>query len=124
MKFATPADLDANIENTLLFASIEGMEQSDLRVLAVLVTWFGVHAPWVNADPCPEDARVCQLLAQSTRQSGPDAPCLRAAAEASGCPAATASPAGRGAGRNQREVTAHVPGGGEGPVGPPCQLGR
>ena len=28
----------------------EAMERDDLRVLAVLVTWFGVHAPWVNAD--------------------------------------------------------------------------
>src|SRR5438445_7737916 len=26
------------------------MESLDLRVLAVLVTWFGVHAPSVNAD--------------------------------------------------------------------------
>jgi len=40
----------ANIEDTLLFASEAGMEQGDLRVLSVLVTWFGMHAPWVNAD--------------------------------------------------------------------------
>ena len=39
-----------NIEDTLLFASIEGMERGDLRVLAVLVTWFGVHLGRVNAD--------------------------------------------------------------------------
>jgi hypothetical protein len=39
-----------NIEDTLLFASIEGMEKHDLRVLAVLVTWFGIHSAWVNAD--------------------------------------------------------------------------
>jgi hypothetical protein len=41
---------DPNIEDTLLFASIEGMEHGDLRVLAVLVTWFGVHLGRVNAD--------------------------------------------------------------------------
>jgi hypothetical protein len=26
------------------------MEKYDLRVLAVLLTWFGIHAAWVNAD--------------------------------------------------------------------------
>ena len=41
---------DPNIEDTLLFASVEGMERDDLRVLAVLVTWFGVHSSRVNAD--------------------------------------------------------------------------
>ncbi len=50
MKFAAAASPDANIEDTLLFASIEAMENHDLRVLAILVTWFGVHAQWVNAD--------------------------------------------------------------------------
>lgn len=50
MGFAAPAAVDPNIEDTLLFASAEAMEKDDLRVLAVLVTWFGVHAPWVNAD--------------------------------------------------------------------------
>ncbi len=41
---------DPNIEDTLLFASHEGMERGDLRVLAVLATWFGVHSGRVNAD--------------------------------------------------------------------------
>lgn len=41
---------DPNIENTLLAASVEGMERDDLRVLAVLVTWLGVHHAWINAD--------------------------------------------------------------------------
>jgi len=50
MNFASRANPAANIEDTLLLASFEGMENDDLRVLAVLVTWFGVHAPWVNAD--------------------------------------------------------------------------
>ena len=50
MRFAAEPDWSVNIEDTLLFASEAGMEQDDLRVLSVLVTWFGVHAPWVNAD--------------------------------------------------------------------------
>lgn len=50
MNFATARATDPNIEDTLLFASIEAMENHDLRVLAVLVTWFSVHATWVNAD--------------------------------------------------------------------------
>jgi hypothetical protein len=41
---------EPNIEDTLLFASVEGLERDDLRVLAVLVTWFGIHAAHVNAD--------------------------------------------------------------------------
>jgi hypothetical protein len=47
---ATPSPLEPNIEDTLLFASIEGIEKDDFRVLAILVTWFGVHRAWVNAD--------------------------------------------------------------------------
>jgi hypothetical protein len=51
MAFAEKAPAEEpNIEDTLLFASIEAMERDDLRVLAVLVTWFGIHAPYVNAD--------------------------------------------------------------------------
>jgi hypothetical protein len=50
MNFAARAAPEPNIEDTLLFASVEGMDHHDLRVLAVLVTWFGVHASWVNAD--------------------------------------------------------------------------
>jgi hypothetical protein len=42
----TPAP---NIEDTLLWASLEGMK-GDFRVLAILATWFGVHARYVNAD--------------------------------------------------------------------------
>lgn len=50
MNFAAPPVPEPNIEDTILFASIEGMEKCDLRVLAVLLTWFGIHAAWVNAD--------------------------------------------------------------------------
>lgn len=41
---------DPNIEDTLLAASVEGLEHDDLRMLAVLVTWFGIHSAHVNAD--------------------------------------------------------------------------
>ena len=50
MNFAVRPLRDPNIEDTLLFASVEAMEKDDLRVLAILVTWFGVHHPWVNGD--------------------------------------------------------------------------
>jgi hypothetical protein len=50
MNFAAPAATEPNIENTLLFASIEAMERHDLWGLAVLVTWFGVPHLWVNAE--------------------------------------------------------------------------
>jgi hypothetical protein len=58
MNFAAGATPQPNIEDTLLFASIEAMEHDDLRVLAILVTWFGVNAPWVNAD------RLIKLVSQ------------------------------------------------------------
>jgi len=50
MAFAVPPEPDGNIEDTLLFASVAGMEHGDVRVLAVLTTWLGVHAPRVLAD--------------------------------------------------------------------------
>lgn len=50
MNFAAKADHDANIEDALYFASIEGMENDDLRTLAVLVAWLETHARWINAD--------------------------------------------------------------------------
>ena len=50
MRFAARPDPEANIEDTLLFASEAGMVWDDLRVLAVLTTWWGAHFSWVNAD--------------------------------------------------------------------------
>ncbi len=50
MNFAAEPDVDADIESTLVYASSLGMEQGDLRVLAVLTTWLGVHHAHVNAD--------------------------------------------------------------------------
>lgn len=40
---------DPIIEDTLIAASIEGMERDDLRVLALLTTWLEIHHAWVNA---------------------------------------------------------------------------
>jgi hypothetical protein len=50
MNFAAKADADADIESTLLHASVLGMDERDLRVLGVLSTWLGVHHTHVNAD--------------------------------------------------------------------------
>jgi hypothetical protein len=50
MSFAAEAAAEPNIEDTLIAASVAGMEEDDLRVLAVLVTWLGVHHASVNAD--------------------------------------------------------------------------
>jgi hypothetical protein len=73
MNFAAPAASNPNIEDTLLFASVEAMDHDDLRVVAVLVAWFGVHTPWVNADrltrlvETQESARVRALWSALAR---------------------------------------------------------
>ena len=46
MNFAAEPEVDADIESTLVYASSLGMEQGDLRVLAVLVT-FALAGPWM-----------------------------------------------------------------------------
>lgn len=50
MNFAARPARDPNIEDTLLYASADAIEKPDLRTLAVLVTWFGVHSCWLNVD--------------------------------------------------------------------------
>jgi hypothetical protein len=50
MNFAGKAASDADIESTLLHASVLGMDEGDLRVLAVLTRWLGMHHAHVNAD--------------------------------------------------------------------------
>jgi hypothetical protein len=60
MGFTAEAQSDANIEDTILGASEEGMERDDLRVLGVLVDWLDVHATWLNAD------RLCRLVLASS----------------------------------------------------------
>src|SRR5690242_19290249 len=57
MNFAAPPTADANIEDTLLAASVEALAQGDLRTLALLTTWLGIHASRVNVD------RLRRLLA-------------------------------------------------------------
>lgn len=50
MNFNTKASKDPNIEDTVLAASIEGMEKDDLRVLSILTTWVDVHSAVLNID--------------------------------------------------------------------------
>lgn len=50
MDFAATPEPDADIESTLVHASSLGMDDGDLRVLAVLTTWLGIHASHINAD--------------------------------------------------------------------------
>jgi hypothetical protein len=50
MNFAATPEPDADIEATLVEASIVGMDEHDFRVLAVLTTWFGIHHTYVRAD--------------------------------------------------------------------------
>jgi hypothetical protein len=50
MNFGATPNPDANIEDTLVYASDDGMEKTDFRVLAVLITWLGIHAERVNVD--------------------------------------------------------------------------
>lgn len=50
MNFAAEANPSAPIEETLVHATEIGMDEHDLRVLAVLTTWLGVHHRYINAD--------------------------------------------------------------------------
>ncbi len=50
MNFAAQPDGDADIEATLVRASVLGMHDGDYRVLGILTTWFRVHIARVNAD--------------------------------------------------------------------------
>lgn len=50
MNFAASPDPLADIEHTLLAASVRGMDDDDLRVLAVLTSWLGLHHAWVHVE--------------------------------------------------------------------------
>ena len=50
MQFAASPTHMPNIEDTLLAASVEGVDRSDIRVLSVMTTWLDVHSPRVNVD--------------------------------------------------------------------------
>jgi hypothetical protein len=65
MRFAAEPSADPNIEDTLLAASIEGMEHDDLRVLAILCTWLGAHHPWINADRLVRVIATCRTPART-----------------------------------------------------------
>ena len=57
MAFADKAARSPNIEDTLLAASIEGMDRDDLRVLSILMSWLACHVGRVNADRLTELVR-------------------------------------------------------------------
>jgi hypothetical protein len=50
MLYPAPPTRDPNIEDTLISASLEGIQNDDLRLISVLTSWLGVHHPWINAD--------------------------------------------------------------------------
>jgi hypothetical protein len=50
MAFAEAPASAPRIEDTLVAASVEGMDRDDLRVLSVLLQWLEIYQPWVNAD--------------------------------------------------------------------------
>lgn len=50
MNFSAKISKDPNIEDTVLAASIEGLERDDLRVLSILTTWLGIHSASLNID--------------------------------------------------------------------------
>lgn len=50
MNFAAVANPAAPIEETLIHASVAGMDDHDLRVLSVLTTWIGVHQRQLHVD--------------------------------------------------------------------------
>jgi hypothetical protein len=50
MIFNAEASKDPNIEDTVLTASIQGLENNDLRVLSILTTWIEVHHAVLNVD--------------------------------------------------------------------------
>lgn len=50
MNFAATPQRDADLESTLAEASQVGMDDGDLRVLAVLTTWLGVHHAGVDGE--------------------------------------------------------------------------
>jgi hypothetical protein len=56
MNFEAKPNRKANIEDTIFFASIDGMDRFDFRTLSVLTMWLGVYWRWVNVD------RLVQLV--------------------------------------------------------------
>lgn len=50
MNLGAKPSQNPNIEDTVLRASIEGLENDDLRVLSILTTWLEVHSAILNVD--------------------------------------------------------------------------
>jgi hypothetical protein len=50
MNFDAEPNREANVEDTIYFASIDGMEAGDLRTLSVLTTWMDIYSPWIIVD--------------------------------------------------------------------------
>ena len=50
MLFVAKRAQDPDIEDTLISASLLGMDHPDLRVLSVLSTWIEIHSARINAD--------------------------------------------------------------------------
>ncbi len=66
MNFAAEPNPSAPVEETLVHASAAGMDDDDLRVLAVLTTWVGVHTRYINVDRlvrCVSDQPSQRVLA-------------------------------------------------------------
>lgn len=57
---ADKAPIEANIEDTLIAASIEGLKLEDYRLLSLIADWFLVHAERVNADRLTKLVGVCE----------------------------------------------------------------
>ena len=50
MLFAEHGSKNPNIENTLVAASLEGVDGQDYRALSLLVDWLEIHGDRINAD--------------------------------------------------------------------------
>ncbi|MBI3556655.1 MAG: hypothetical protein HY074_10365 [Deltaproteobacteria bacterium] len=79
MRFAAnPPTKEPNIEDTIVAASLEGIENEDFRVLSLLLDWFGVHFERVNVDRLVkmvrllEDKRVKAFWAALAQWQGQD----------------------------------------------------
>jgi len=78
MLFSGEGSTAPNIEDTLLHASIAGIDHEDFRVLSVLCTWLDVHSRWINADrlvaivSAQESRRVRAFWAAFGRWKGSD----------------------------------------------------
>jgi hypothetical protein len=64
MPFNAQPNYEANIEDTIYFASMDGMEHDQMRTLAVMTHWFHFYSRLVNVDRltrlvmCSESERV------------------------------------------------------------------